>query len=149
MPARGCQSASPCTSGPTRLPRTATASSSPRCGAPSSTRSGTTSAWRRTSSPTDGSAQGPERAVPEDERVAGAHDRGPDRGDADIVVAGRMNLLHLALEPGRASVYQRNAVGSQPVRDLLPGGIHGRRAAGEPLGQKLLVAGQHADVEPP
>jgi hypothetical protein len=47
-------------------------------------------------------AQGPESAVPEDQRVARALDRRLDPADADVMVPGRMGRDQDALEPRHA-----------------------------------------------
>src|SRR5438034_10180837 len=77
--------------------------------------------------------QRPERAVPEDERVASSHRGAQDLADADLVVAGWVVLHQPALEPRRAAVDQRDPVGAQPVRKGAPPRVDRRRQAGEPV----------------
>src|SRR2546425_11403393 len=91
--------------------------------------------------------QRPEGAVPKDEGIAA-----PDRGglhlsDADVVVAGPVRLQQPALEPGGASVEERDAVRAEPVREGTPLEVKRRGAAGKAVGEKLLRAGQQAGVE--
>src|SRR5450756_1122794 len=94
-------------------------------------------------------AQGPERAVPEDERVAGTQNGRLDLADADVVVTGRMDFQQAALQPGRAALDERDAVGPEPMRYLPPRWVDSGRATSKPLRDELLGAGQDAHVERP
>src|SRR5450759_4955219 len=94
-------------------------------------------------------AQGPERAVPEDERVAGTQNGRLDLADADVVVTGRMDFQQAALQPGRAALDERDAIGPEPMRYLPPRRVDSGRATSKPLRDELLGAGQDAHVERP
>src|SRR5205814_6415774 len=80
-------------------------------------------------------AQGPERAIPEDERIALAGASDAHLTDAHVVVARAVHLRDVALKPRGAVVDERNAVGAEMVRHILPPRVDPRRATGEPLRQ--------------
>src|SRR5665213_4279551 len=83
-------------------------------------------------------AEGPEGAVPQDERVAGTLLDSLDPTDANVVVPSWADLHQAALQPRGAAFDQWDAVGAQPVRYLAPRHVNGRGSAGEPLGDELL-----------
>ena len=102
----------------------------------SSTRSATTSAWTRR---TCLLAKGPERAVPQDQGVARALDGKVDLADADVVVAGSVDLRAGCIPAMRCSprsAGSRWCRGDAASRAIAR--VHGRGAAGEPLGDELL-----------
>jgi len=84
--------------------------------------------------------QRPERPVPEDQRLATPDVRRFDLTDEDVVVARAMALRQPALEPGAAAIDERDPVEAQPVRDVRPARIDGRRPARKAIRQKLLRA---------
>src|SRR2546428_8471091 len=92
------------------------------------------------------SAKAPEGAVPQDERLPIAFGCRLHVAHANVVIAGFMDLGQLALEPGSAAVDQRQAIGAEVVRDVVPGGRDGGGAARKELGDELLGAG--ADGSP-
>src|SRR5206468_2976782 len=91
--------------------------------------------------------QGPERAIPEDERIALAGACDAHLADAHIVIARAVHLRDVALEPRGAIVDERDAVGAEVVRHLLPSRVDRWRATGEALREELLRSRQDADVE--
>src|ERR1700730_6851885 len=143
-PERACPSASLCTSARMRRLRRPWRTWSRRSRGRSCTKWGITSVWTRTTFLINGSAESPEGAVPEDERVARAGGRCGHLANADVVVSGRVELNEPAFEPGGASLDQRDPVGSQPVGYAFPPRIHRRRSAGEPVREEFLRAGEHA-----
>src|SRR5207302_8832283 len=91
--------------------------------------------------------QRPERPIPQNQGIAGSGLRQLHRSDADVVVAGGMHLENLTLEPRCATLDQGDAVRSDPMWDLSPFRVDCRRASREALGDELLVAREHADIE--
>src|SRR2546429_405810 len=61
--------------------------------------------------------------------------------------ADGMHLENLTLEPRCAALDQGDAVRSDPMWDLSPSRVDRRRPSREALGDELLVARQHADIE--
>ena len=91
--------------------------------------------------------QRPERAVPKDEGVAAPDPGGQHLSDADVVVARLVHLHQPALEPGGASVEERDPVRTEAVWERTPLEVKRRGAASKAVGEKLLRAGQQAGVE--
>src|ERR1700674_4919858 len=146
-PDSGCRSGLRSTSARTNEWSAHSKSWSKRFARRSCTKSGTTSGWRKRPCRTRRSAKGPERPVPQDERVAGALHRRLDLADAYVVVTGRVDLHQAAFQPGRAAVDQRDPVCPQAMRDLPPNRVDGGCPTGEPLSDELLRARQDAHVE--
>src|SRR6266446_7627170 len=77
--------------------------------------------------------QRPERAVPEDERVARSDGRGLDLSHADVVVTGFVQMRNAALEPGGASLDERDPIRAQAMRHRAPGQVDARGPTREPI----------------
>lgn len=84
------------------------------------------------------SAQGPERAVPKDERVARARDGVDDLADAQVVITYWMDFDQTALKPGRAAFDQGKVVRTEAMGHVFPCAVDSGRAAREAVCEEFL-----------